>query len=383
MTDQSPSTMNLASDMLHAFWTYVLESAPWLLVGFAVAGALHALVPVPVMQRWLGAGRSWAVTRAAVLGIPLPLCSCSVIPTAAALRSGGASRGSTAAFAISTPEVDAPSISLTWGMIGPWLAIARPIAALGTALGVGVLIDRFVPERGEAAQSDPVDAECGSTACCAEPAPTPASEPLGFVAALRFSLVTLPRNLALWILLGLALSAVVSALVPDDFFEQVAQVDRTGLLTKLAALVVGIPWYVCATASTPLAAALIATGLSPGAALVFLLAGPATNPATIGWVWRDLGARALGIYLGGIAIGALATGIALDAIMPSIDLRDVGTAHVHDHASPARIVMAIVMLAILAPGLIAPIVVRLRTRGGSAPQASCCDHDVEESSAPS
>ncbi len=375
--------MTFMQDILHAFWSYLLEASPWLLIGLAVAGTMHAFVPQHIMQRWLGEGRKWAVVRAAAIGIPLPLCSCSVIPTASALRAGGASRGSSAAFAISTPEVDAPSIALTWGLIGPWVAIARPIAALATALGVGWLIDRFVSDRTRPAELTESSCAPAETSCCASSAPscccdddvakeyTPEAHPLARAA--QFALITLPRNLAMWILIGLALSAVVAAIVPPDWFSQIASVDQTGLLTKFAALVIGIPWYVCATASTPLAAALIAAGLSPGAGLVFLLAGPATNPATMGWVFKDLGARALAIYLAGIAIGALLAGVVLD-LLPAGAVNMVDDAVQHAHDTPLRIAMAIALLVILLPGAFGALVAHLKRMSPKrdTPAQSCC-----------
>lgn len=366
--------------MMHAFWAYLLEASPWLLLGFAVAGAMHVLAPQSLMQRWLGAGRKWAVVRAAAIGVPLPLCSCSVIPAAAALRAGGASRGASAAFAISTPEVDAPSIALTWGMIGPWLAIARPIAALATAVGVGWAVDRMIPDgtTTHAARTD--TSGCCHTAqpvpgasCCAR-APENTHRLAGpWSRGATFSLITLPRNLAVWILLGLALSAAVSALVPPDWFTQIAHIDHTGALTKLAALVIGVPWYVCATASTPLAAALIAAGLSPGAALVFLLAGPATNPATMGWVFKDLGVRALAIYLAGIALTSLAAGFALDLVIPVGAIHATDAAAAHDHGTPLHTASAFVLLALLVPGAMTVLASRFNRRASDAHACNCAD----------
>ena len=188
--------------------------------------------------------------------------------------------------------------------------------------------------------------------------------------------MTLPRTLALWILLGLALSALVAAIVPPDWFTQVAQVDSTGVLTKLAALVIGVPWYVCATASTPLAAALMAAGLSPGAALVFLLAGPATNPATMGWVYRDLGSKSLAIYLGGIAVGALGAGLLLDLVVPMGAIQVADVALVHDHATPVRTASAFALLALLIPGAVATVTARFARRDANdAASSSCCHGD--------
>lgn len=297
-------------------WTILVDSGLWLLVGFLLAGVIHAFVPTKSMRRHLGGGGVISVIKASVIGIPLPLCSCSVIPAAAGLRRHGASKGASAAFAVSTPEADAPSVALTWALMGPVMALARPLAALGTALVAGVLIDATDRDRPVAEDEQPIADEpadsgggCSKGCGCAPKSVKPGR--LG--QTLRFGLVDLPADLGGWLAGGLILSAAIGAATPAGWLE--AHLGG-GIVPMLLALVIGVPLYICATASTPLAAVLIAKGLSPGAALVLLLAGPATNMATMGWVIKDLGIRALLIYLVTIGAGALAAGIAFDAFVP-------------------------------------------------------------------
>ncbi|MFG0258313.1 MAG: SO_0444 family Cu/Zn efflux transporter [Phycisphaerales bacterium JB043] len=309
----------------------LLESGSWLIVGFGLAGVVHTLMPMDWIRRQLGRDGFGSVFKAALLGIPLPLCSCSVIPMAASIRREGASKGATASFTVSTPETGAETIALTWGILGPVIAIARPISALATAIAAGVginALDRDV----RVAQSEPVESCCSSektASCCVETEPTTccgsekdescchtsseASE--GVVAklmeAFRWGYVRMPADIGVLFVVGLAISALVAASVPSGWIESHV---GTGIVPKLAMLVVGLPIYVCAAASTPVAASLIVAGLTPGAAMVFLLAGPATNTATMSWLLKDLGVRSLAIYLIVIAVVSVLVGVAIDVI---------------------------------------------------------------------
>ncbi len=354
--------MDIAVRWAIALWDILVEAGVWLLAGFVVAGLLHALVPRAWIERQLS-GR-WGVFRGALLGAPIPLCSCSVIPFAAGVRARGASKGASTSIAISSPEVDLPAIGLTWALLGPIMAIVRPFVALISAISAGLLIDRFCDDRGEdrtieeapdAASGGCCSASTGASSCCSKDEPSessccsgaddeaPASsccqgkavrrEPW-IVRALRYSFVTLPADLGVWMGIGLGLSALIMVLIPPGWIqEHLAGGELGAWASRLLMLGVGVPLYICATASTPLAAALIAAGLSPGAALIFLLAGPATNPATMAWVLKDLGTRALGIYLGVIAVTSLAAGTILDMLLPN-GLGKVGEImEAHEHAA--------------------------------------------------
>ncbi len=304
--------MSIVTDILREIWLVLVASAPWFLIGCLGAGLLHALLPMSAVARHLGGRGIGSVLKATLIGIPLPLCSCSVIPVAASLRRRGASSGSVTSFAISTPEIGADSIALTYALLGPGLAIARPIAAFLSALlagvGVGALGARPAPT------SSP-EAGCCESGCGCEKGKSPDAAPRGWRGRLgdawRFGFFDLFDDLAAWLLVGFVIAGVVSALVPED---AIAAWGGDTVWAPVVMLLAGLPLYVCATSSTPIAAALMLKGLSPGAALVFLLAGPATNAATMSWVLRDLGVKALAVYLASIAIVALSMGYALDAL---------------------------------------------------------------------
>ncbi len=342
--------MGFITEVAREFWLVLIEAGWWLLLGFCVAGLLRQFVPTAWIQRHLGGRGAKPIVKASLVGIPMPLCSCSVIPTAAALRRQGVGKGASASFAVSTPEVDVPSVSITWGMLGPALAVARPIGAMLTATTTGLLIDRFAGDV-NAPNASPVEStpkSCCSTppapvksccssdepqtpttpccgtkqtepvapASCCGPEDEPASPGLGhrMLAALRYGFITIPTDLAPWMLVGLLLSALVGVLLPAEWLQDHV---GSGVLSMVLALVIGVPLYICATSTTPLVAILVAKGLSPGAALVFLLAGPATNTTTMAWVLKDLGGRALGIYIATIATVSVALGFAFNAFIPT------------------------------------------------------------------
>ena len=336
--------MSFLTDWLRELWLILTESGVWLVGGFLLAGVVHELLPRDAVGRWLS-GRG-SILRAALVGVPLPLCSCSVIPVAAGLRREGAGKGASAAFAISTPESGVDSIAYTHAVLGPVMAITRPLAALVTAVAAGVLI-AITDDRSGAPQDDaptscgcahapaPANEESPAACCGGGSSPRPAGRPLAArtADALRFGFIDMPRDLGGWLLAGLALSALIGAAMPEGW---IAEHAGAGLGPMLLMLVAGMPVYVCATASTPVAAALVAKGLSPGAALVFLLAGPATNMATMAWVAKDLGWRALGAYLTAIALCSMAFGLALDALIARGVLSDMTATfaqmnEAHDH----------------------------------------------------
>jgi len=314
------------TDLFDQLWMILRESSVWLIFGFLLAGVVHAFVPRDLLLKHLGGRGTGSVVKASLMGIPMPLCSCSVIPVASGIRRGGASKGASAAFAISTPQTGEESVPLTWGLFGPVYALTRPVVAVITGLTAGTLINAFTTDRDEPKTQDD-DHDCCHTApttpttrdestgdislptMTEEPDPTLASRTR---VALKHGFGTMLTDLAHWLAIGIILAAVIGALVPPGWIEQHA---GSGILPKLAMLVVGIPLYICATSSTPLAYSLVVAGLSPGAALVLLLSGPATNTATMAWALKELGARALVIYLATIGALALGAGVAFDAFL--------------------------------------------------------------------
>jgi len=336
--------MTFIADWAVQTWAVTLEAAPYLLVGFFVAGLIHAWVPMDRVARHLGRSNLGGVLKAALIGAPLPLCSCSVIPVASSIRRQGASRGATASFLISTPETGVDSISITYGMLGPFMAVLRPVAAVLSAVVAGALINRFDAEESASRPAGLPVAGGSCPHCAGEASPSqghPADETgakdsarpglIGrFVQAVRYAYGDMFADLSHWLLIGFVLAGLVAALIPAGFFEQYV---GSGPLAMLLILAVALPLYVCATSSTPIAAALIAKGMSPGVALVFLLAGPATNMATMVIVGRELGRRSLVLYLASIVVVALGLGLATDAVLGSSGLMVVPAASCfHGHA---------------------------------------------------
>ncbi len=306
--------MDFITEWLIATWATILEAAPWLLGGFGVAGVIYVLMPTARVVTHLGTPGLHGVLKAALIGVPLPLCSCSVIPVATSLRKQGAGRGATASFLISTPETGVDSIAMTYALLGPLLAALRPIAAFVTAVAAGVLVDR----QGEHGPEHP-DTVPAESCCCSTPQPARTTIGRHMLTAGRYAAIDLFVDLSHWLAIGFLLAGLLTALIPEDFLERSI---GSGFGTMLLMVVAGLPLYVCATASTPLAAALIAKGLSPGAALVFLLVGPATNMATMVIVARDLGRRSLAIYVAAIVTVALVFGVATDAVVASFPRLD-------------------------------------------------------------
>ncbi|TPE53333.1 permease [Maribrevibacterium harenarium] len=301
---------------LLAFVDLFLESAPWLLLGLLVAGVLKEFVPMDWMERQLGQQSRFAVVKAAIIGAPLPLCSCGVIPAAAGLRRAGASKGATTSFLISTPETGVDSIALSWVLLGPFMAIVRPIAAIVSAITAGYLVGRESPE--PIAPELAPSSSCCSSGCCGSDKKAADAHPplLGRIkSSLQYATTEMVDDIALWLLVGLAFAALVQAYVPQSFLAQWGD----GLIAMLVMVIISIPMYICATASTPIAAGLLAAGVSPGAVLVFMLAGPATNIATLGMVNKLLGRRALWAYLTGVLACALGFGYLVDWLFSTFD----------------------------------------------------------------
>ncbi len=305
--------MNLILQILAECWRLLAEASIYIIFGLLVAGLLKAFLSPSFVARNLGSGRVGPVFKAALLGLPLPLCSCGVLPAAASLKRQGAGRGAVASFLVSTPETGVDSIALTYALLGPVMAIARPLAAVATALvtglGFSVLKDQ---QDGPSAQPDltcPVDGCCDGIDC--PPGEHAHHHTLGqrIRAGLAYARGELWEDLAAWFWLGLVLAGIIAALVPADLLSRYL---GGGLGSMLIMLAVGIPLYICASASTPIAAALILKGVSPGAALVFLLAGPATNVTSLTVLVGVLGKRGTALYLLGIALGAVASGLLLD-----------------------------------------------------------------------
>lgn len=293
--------MELFSNFLLLF----TESAPFLLLGMFIAGMINQWVPRTWVEKTLG-GKS-SIANAALIGAPLPLCSCSVIPVAMGIRRSGASKASTASFLVATPETGVDSIGITYALMGPIMAVARPIAAIVSAIVTGLFVLWF----GTKEISSEAEPQAKPTSSCchkASVAPSTISEKIQ--ASFIFGFGQLLRDFMLWFLIGIFFAALVTTLVPAGFLNQYGQ----GVLAMLVIVLISIPMYVCATASTPIAVGLLLSGITPGAALVFMLTGPATNIATLMVIKNELGKRELGLYLLAIISSALVSGLILDVL---------------------------------------------------------------------
>ncbi len=300
------------SNLLSIFWNLMLESAPWLLLGYFIAGVIKQVIPSEWVQKQLAKPGLLSITKGALIGAPLPLCSCGVIPTALAVRKAGASKGATASFLVATPETGVDSIAFSYAMLGPIFAIARPISALVSAVVAGILVRKFDTQ--ETAEPAPAPKSCCSMNKT-ESAPALPSFGERLVQAVQYGYGRMIADTAKWLFIGLAAATLVTAFVPQSFFLQWGD----GVVAMLIMVVVGLPMYICATASTPVAASFLFAGLSPGAALVFMLTGPATNIATMGVIKEQLGNRSLVAYLVGVIGTAIGAGLLLNQLYAAFD----------------------------------------------------------------
>jgi len=324
-------------------WQLLGQMAPYLLFGFLVAGILSVGISPEWVERHLG-GRGLApVVKASIFGVPLPLCSCGVIPVSASIRRHGASRAATTAFLLSTPQTGVDSILVTYSLLGPVFAVFRPIVALLTGFLGGVLVRFFGEPNGEgSARSKERRPVCSGDGCADK------DDKSVLLRILKYGFVTLPQDIGPALLIGILIAGVMAALVPAGYLQ--AYVGG-GVLSILVMMAVGIPIYVCATASIPIAAGFLHMGASFGAVLAFLIAGPATNAATLTTVWKVLGKRTTALFVFTIAVSAVGFGLLLDRLVPIVEetLPQVATyAHAHAEGGLFYQSAAVVLLVILA-----------------------------------
>ncbi len=312
--------ISLFLDTLLDLW---LDASFWLIIGLVVAGILKATLSNDKLAVHLAGRGMWPSVKAAVLGMPLPLCSCGVIPAAVGLRRGGASKSATTAFLISTPETGVDSIAISYALLGPFMAVIRPIAATTSAIAAAFLVlitdrDNHVPS------PEPKEVpSCCSSSCCSSSKPAndhKSHKPKSWLSRLwdgqRYAFTDLIADLSLWLIAGIIISALVVTFIPS---EALVEISRSPWAMLLMALI-GVPMYICASASTPIAAGLMLAGVSPGAVLVFLLAGPATNMATLGIVQKELGTRTLVSYLTGVVGVAILFGYLTNFLVDNLSI---------------------------------------------------------------
>jgi len=360
-------------------WATVLAMAPYLLLGFSVAGFLSVLVPPKFVEKHLGSNKFLSIIKATAAGIPLPLCSCGVIPVAAGLKKSGASKGATTAFLISTPQTGIDSIMVTYGLMGPVFTIFRVGAAIVSGIigGMTVSLSDTAEEKTtntkngngnqpEAESEDTVKATEDRTEAtgneCNKIKHLTLKEKL--IKAFSYGFSTLPKSIGGSLAGGILAAAFISAIIPPNFFQSIG---GDSFLSMICMLLFGIPIYVCATSSVPVAAALMMKGISPGAALVFLMTGPATNAAAIATIHSMMGKKCTAVFLGSLAATSLGAGYLLNLISPTFNSSTATTAH-SMATSPMEYIGAFIFLI---------VIIRAIYLNKTSPESSCCSAITE------
>lgn len=350
-----------------ALWQLSIAMAPYIIFGLAFAGILHEIVPDSIVTRHLGKDNISSVVKSTVFGIPLPVCSCGVIPLATSIKKSGASKGATLSFLISTPITGVDSILATYGIFG-WIFTAyRVVTSMIIAMVAGILTNIFDKE--PEIQKDTVKKESvkkpaftamapqtatsfsmsipnkeeescgtGTGACCS--GGNEEKKSFSFTAAMKYAFVTLLGDIAKPLFWGLLLGALITVAIPENLSEVLKEYSW---LSYLIVIIIAVPMYVCATASLPIAAGLMLSGVSAGAAFVFLSAGPATNTVTIGVVKKMLGTKSLFIYLGSIIVGSLLFGLGLDYIFDVSAIDPASLIHMHEEGGIIATVSALLL----------------------------------------
>ncbi|XQW85706.1 SO_0444 family Cu/Zn efflux transporter [Thalassotalea piscium] len=309
------------------------DASPWLLLGLLIAGLMKSWVPSEILSKHLGSGNK-AIIKAALIGAPLPLCSCGVIPVATELRRSGASAPATSSFLVATPETGVDSVTVSYALLGPVFAIYRPISAIFSAIITGLLVATSKEvstsqskEKVTSCCSKQAEIKKSKTSCCG----TTKKQETGLLTktlnGIRYAATQLIDDLKIWLFVGLLFATIVKTYIPETFLLQYG----SGLTTMLLMIVISIPMYICATASTPVAAGFIMAGLSPGTALVFMMAGPATNISTLGVIRNEMGSAVLIRYLLGISLCSLGFGLLFDWLIQYFNI-NIGEQMAHNHA---------------------------------------------------
>lgn len=370
-----------------ALWQLSLAMAPYILFGLLFAGILHELVPDSIVTKHLGKDNVSSVVKSTVFGIPLPVCSCGVIPLATSIKKSGASKGATLSFLISTPITGVDSIMATYGIFGWIFTLYRAITSMIIAMVAGILTNIFdkdtstrsVTENTKPSfsavapqtvssfsmQAPKEEESCGTGtgSCCS--AATDEKKGFSLVAALKYAFITLLGDIAKPLFWGLLLGALITVAIPDNLAELL---KAYSWLSYLVVIAIAIPMYVCATASLPIAAGLMLSGVSAGAAFVFLSAGPATNTVTIGVVKKMLGSKSLAIYLGSIIIGSVLFGLGLDYIFDVSSIDPTSLIHMDEHGGIISILSSIVLWGFVLRFILKPYF----TKKDACSGGSCC-----------
>ena len=356
--------MDLIAEFGTALWELTGAMAPYILFGLLFAGILHEMVPGDFVQKHLGRDNVGSVMKATLFGIPLPVCSCGVIPLAAALKKEGASRGAVLSFLISTPITGIDSILATFGMFGWLFTLYRVVSSIVIAFAAGILANVLggnresvdTPKASFAVSpphpQSPISNPAPSSCCCEGDCESEAKKRFSPTAALKYGFVTLMGDIAKPLFWGLLIGAAITVAIPENVGEMLANHAWLGYLLVIA---VAVPMYVCATASLPIAASLVLSGVSLGAAFVFLSAGPATNTVTMGVVKKMLGTRSLLIYLATIVGGSLLFGIMIDALFDIMRVDPRSVVHVEEEAGILAALSSLLMWVLILWFLLKPL----------------------------
>lgn len=330
----------MVENVINGLWDYLILTAPYLLLGFLASGVIHEYLKLETIKKHLAGKGLGPIIKASFFGVPLPLCSCSVIPAAVTLKKEGASNGATSSFLISTPESGVDSMAMTYGVMDLPMTIMRPIAAFLTAFLAGIGQNLFNNE-----ESVPLKEE-STGGCCSKSAK--AKQGNAFTRIMKFGFVDLVDDLAGWLTIGLVVGALMNVFLPVELFQNVPDWGE-----KLIILGFGIPFYICASASTPIAASMMLKGMSPGTALIFLLVGPATNFTNLAVLQKYLGKKGVIINITAIALVALGLSYVVDwayayfGWSTHFAIADMD----HEHHAWWHQLMAVALVALLGKGI--------------------------------
>lgn len=325
-----------------ALYDLVLEMAPYLLLGFILAGIMKVFLPANFVGRYMGKENKWSVVNASLIGIPLPLCSCGVIPTGISFYKNGAGKGASVSFLVSTPQTGFDSILVTYSLLGLPFALLRSVIAFFTGIFSGYVTGFFT--RSEKVKVEPVKTEVLHV-----------EKGNKWRRMIHYALDEFLMDIAKWLIIGLLIAALITVIIPDNFFQE--YLSNTWL-SMLVILLASMPLYICATSSVPIAAALMLKGLSPGAALVFLMAGPATNAATMTVIRQTMGTKTMLLYIATITFGALFFGYIIDTFLPqSWFILPIHAAHAHEHLLPNWLTIgsAVILTGAMLRGYLMPL----------------------------
>ncbi|MFT6630438.1 MAG: uncharacterized membrane protein YraQ (UPF0718 family) [Bacteriovoracaceae bacterium] len=331
---------------MKVLWAYLLVSSPYLLFGLLFSGLIHKFVPMSKVKKWLGRDSFSSVLKASLVGVPLPLCSCSVIPTAVTLKKAGASNGATSAFLISTPESGVDSISITYALIDLPMTLIRPLAAFCSAFFAGALQFMFndFEYKEEINQEAPA-----KSSCCSKKKETPKETPVElFKGVFKYGYGKLINDISVWLTIGILLGALIEFVVPDNFFTSMGMIEN-----RIMILLIGVPLYICASASTPIAVSLMLKGLSPGSALLLLLVGPATNISNIAVLQKYIGKKGVALNVFSIVFVALIFSFITDYMYAHFfKLQLSEMLQHHDHGGAWwEVISAIILVILLSKGI--------------------------------